>query len=98
MLTPSTLTLAQTAIGTVAIDTTTIAGELVELAFDLSGVPAGVKFWFSPPRAKVGDPVTLNVLADCSVGTFPVTVVAKGKLVSHNATLTLVVTASDFGI
>ena len=99
MLTPSTLTIPQTGVGTCLISTTLVSGQpqLLQLS---TTTPAGVQAFFSPPAVMVGTNCILTITVGGSVapGTYPMTLNVVGPAVSHTVILTLIVTASDFSV
>lgn len=96
MLTPSTLTIPQSGSATCAISTALVSG--VPQPIQLSAVlPKNVQATFAPPAVVVGADCIMTVtVGNVTPGTYTVPVTATGTSATHTATLTLIVTASDF--
>jgi uncharacterized membrane protein len=95
---PATLSVSQggSTTGTIAI--TREGGFADEIAFDASGLPAGVTATFTPPSTTDDSvTITLTAAADATAGTATVTVTGTSGALTHTTTIDLVVSATAAG-
>ena len=101
--TPASLSLLQGTTGTATIGTQTMAGAPGTVSLSVSGAPAGVTTSLNPTSVTSGGSATLTVAVDPSAvpGPYTLTVTGVEGSSTHNATVSLTVTApvvNDFSI
>ena len=100
---PSSLSVAQGAGGSVTVGTQLVSGSAESIALSASGLPSGVTATFSPSSVTAGSSSTLSLTASSSAssGTYSVTITGIAPSATHSTTLSLTVTApvsNDFSI
>jgi hypothetical protein len=98
---PTSITIAQNAQGTVTVSTAVTSGSAETVALTVSGVPSGATATFSPTSVTAGGSSTLTISAGTAgAGTYTLTVKGTGTT-SHSTNVTLTVTGTitnDFSI
>jgi hypothetical protein len=93
---PASLSVAQGSQGTSTI-TTTVSGSFSStISLSASGAPSGTTVGFNPSAITGTGTSTMTITAGSStaLGTYPLTVTAKGGGIQHNTTITLKVVAT----
>jgi pseudomonalisin len=70
------------------------------VTFSVSGLPAGATSTFAPPTLSGAGTSTLSIstLATTPLGSYPLTITGTDGVLTHTASVTLVVTAPDFSL
>ncbi|CAK0737796.1 type IV pilus assembly protein PilY1 [Gammaproteobacteria bacterium] len=100
-ISPTSLSVAKGASGTIAITVTPSGGFNSNVALSVSGLPAGTTATFSPTSIAGGNgasTLTLVVGSSTVTGSYTVTVTASGGGKTKTSNITLTVTGGDFAI
>jgi hypothetical protein len=98
--TPSSQTVAQGAGTSYTVTVALTSGRPQTVRFSVSGLPAGATASFNPTSVTGSGSSTLGITtaATSPVGSYSLTIKAKGSNATHTTAVTLVVTGNDFSI
>jgi subtilase family serine protease len=88
---PSSLTIAQGAKGTSAVNVNPLNGFNGSVSLSASGLPIGVTAAFNPASTTSASTLTLTASSAAPLGTFPITVTGASGALSHSTTVSLTV-------